>query len=203
MLLGKHSVRDTPSFSARRVAYVGERRPITLARTVLPVLARRADSRGRSWVRVRLPGRVLGAKRPPRAGWISAAKTRRSSTGWHIIVNRRLRKVLVYRAGRRVHTFRAIVGSSSTPTPRGAWFVEETVRLPGGHSGAPFALATSARSNVLQEFDGGPGQIALHGLRHVGGRLGTAVSHGCIRLANGTIAWLAHRIGPGVPVTIL
>ena len=68
--------------------------------------------------------------------------------------------------------------------------------------GAPFALALSARSNVLQEFAGGPGQIALHGLRNVGGVLGSAVSHGCVRLANDAMRWLNVRIGPGIPVTI-
>lgn len=36
----------------------------------------------------------------------------------------------------------------------------------------------------------------------VGGVLGSAVSHGCVRLANGTMRWLVLRIGPGVPVTI-
>ena len=40
-------------------------------------------------------------------------------------------------------------------------FVEEGVRLSGSASGGPFALATSARSEVLQEFEGGPGQIAV------------------------------------------
>ena len=68
--------------------------------------------------------------------------------------------------------------------------------------GAPYALALSARSYVLQEFDGGPGQIALHGLANVGGVLGTAVSHGCVRLDSDTMRWLVIRIGPGVPVTI-
>ena len=71
-----------------------------------------------------------------------------------------------------------------------------------GEPGGPFALATSARSNVLQEFEGGPGQIALHGLNNVGGTLGTAVSHGCVRLDTGAMRWLVARIGPGVPVTI-
>ncbi|MBA2361255.1 MAG: L,D-transpeptidase [Actinobacteria bacterium] len=52
------------------------------------------------------------------------------------------------------------------------------------------------------EFAGGPGQIALHGLRNVGGTLGTAVSHGCVRLDTGAMRWLAARITPGVPVTI-
>ena len=69
-------------------------------------------------------------------------------------------------------------------------------------SGAPFALALSARSNVLAEFDGGPGQTALHGVANIGGIPGTAVSHGCVRLATPDITWLAARIRPGVPVTI-
>jgi lipoprotein-anchoring transpeptidase ErfK/SrfK len=55
---------------------------------------------------------------------------------------------------------------------------------------------------VLQEFDGGPGQIALHGLMNIGGTLGSAVSHGCIRLGNDMMRWLVIRIGAGTPVTI-
>jgi lipoprotein-anchoring transpeptidase ErfK/SrfK len=70
-------------------------------------------------------------------------------------------------------------------------------------SGAPFALATSARSSVLQEFDGGPGQIALHGVGNLPGRMGTAASHGCIRLGDRAITWLARRIGAGVLVTVV
>ena len=73
--------------------------------------------------------------------------------------------------------------------------------LPGA-AGAPYALALSARSDVLQEFEGGPGQIALHGIANLGGTIGTAVSHGCVRLANRSITWLAARISAGVPVTI-
>ena len=68
--------------------------------------------------------------------------------------------------------------------------------------GGPYALALSARSNVLQEFEGGPGQIAIHGRENLGGTLGTAASHGCIRLATASIDWLAERIVPGTPVTI-
>ena len=95
-----------------------------------------------------------------------------------------------------------MVGKPSTPTPLGRFFVEEAVTLSQQASGAPYALALSARSNILQEFDGGPGQIALHGTNNIGGILGTAASHGCIRLDTPAITWLAARIGPGVPVTI-
>jgi lipoprotein-anchoring transpeptidase ErfK/SrfK len=56
---------------------------------------------------------------------------------------------------------------------------------------------------VLQEFEGGPGQIALHGLDNIGGQLGTAVSHGCIRMSDNAITWLAARIDPGTPITIV
>ena len=84
----------------------------------------------------------------------------------------------------------------------GVFFVEESVAMPPGSAGAPFALALSARSNVLQEFDGGPGQIAIHGIENLGGTLGTAASHGCIRLATHAITWLASHVGTGTPVTI-
>jgi lipoprotein-anchoring transpeptidase ErfK/SrfK len=94
------------------------------------------------------------------------------------------------------------VGTRAPPTPRGRFFVEEVVALRASDVGAPFAFALSARSNVLQEFDGGDGQIALHGLGNVGGVLGTAVSHGCVRLGAVALNWLVTRIGPGTPVSI-
>jgi lipoprotein-anchoring transpeptidase ErfK/SrfK len=95
-----------------------------------------------------------------------------------------------------------VVGKPSTPTPRGAFFVEEALALSSYEAGGPFALATSARSNVFQEFEGGPGQIGIHGTNNLSGAPGTAVSHGCIRLGTHAITWLARRIGAGVPLTI-
>ncbi len=97
--------------------------------------------------------------------------------------------------------FSAIVGTSSTPTPRGA-ARRGGRRAPRRRTGGPFALATSARSNVLQEFAGGPGQIALHGTSNLAGTLGTAASHGCVQLDNGAITWITGRIGGGVQLTI-
>ena len=185
------------------MAQVPAKRPMTGARTVMPLLGQSIDSTGGSWLNVRLPGRALKGPTPPASGWISAASTRTSATDWHIVVNLGARSVTVYRNGHKMRRYKAIVGKSSTPTPTGEFFVEENVRLPGGRPGAPFALATSARSKVFQEFEGGPGQIALHGLTNVGGTLGTAVSHGCVRLANRSISWLAARIKPGDPVTIV
>lgn len=202
-LLVAKSVRATPTGAGKPVALVNAKRPLTGARTVLPMLAQVQDDDGGFWLRVRLPGRALNRTAPPRTGWISASNTVGSSTPWHIVVDLGARRVVAYRDGRRMRSDRAIVGKSSTPTPRGEYFVEENVKLAAGHAGAPFALAISARSDVFQEFEGGPGQIALHGVSNIGGRLGSAVSHGCVRLADGTVTWLAARITPGVPVSIL
>lgn len=201
-LLGPHVVRGAPIRSAPRIATVGATRPITGVATVLPVLAAKTDAAGRAWLLVQLPGRVLHVRTPPASGWISATNTTQSSTPWHLVVDLAARRLVLYRGGRSLRSFSTIVGAPSTPTPTGTFFVEENVAMPGSTPGAPFALATNARSSVLQEFEGGPGQIAIHGVLNVGGTLGTAASHGCVRLGTADVTWLARRIGPGVPVTI-
>ena len=188
-----HVARARPNRGARRIEYVAPRRPLTGVRTVLPALG---HGKSRAWVRVRLPGRPNS-----HAGWIRTAHTRRTSTPWRVALDLSARRVTVYHGGLVQRRFRVVVGASYTPTPRGRFFVEEGVALPG-QTGGPFALATSARSNVLQEFEGGPGQIALHGTDGLAGALGSASSHGCIRLSSGAIGWLARRVGGGVPLTI-
>jgi lipoprotein-anchoring transpeptidase ErfK/SrfK len=197
VVLDGHVARSRPSLSGHRIGYVAPRRPLTHVRTVLPQVGRPVARGGRRWARVRLPGRPNG-----HTGWIRITRTRSASTGWHIKVKLSSRRVTVYHSGRVARRFRAVVGAPATPTPRGNFFVEEALALSPRAHGGPFALASSARSNVLQEFDGGPGQIALHGTGNLGGTLGTAVSHGCIRLSPNAITWLAHRIGGGIPLTI-
>jgi lipoprotein-anchoring transpeptidase ErfK/SrfK len=197
VLLATHIALSAPRRGAARLRVVAARRPITNEQTVLPVIAHAVDGTGTRWLRVRLPGRPNG-----RAGWIERSGTRARVTDIHIVVEISRRRITVYRHAHLVRTFRAIVGKPSTPTPRGEYFVEEAVALPSNEVGAPFALALSARSEVYQEFAGGPGQVAIHGLANVGGTLGTAVSHGCLRLDAAAMSWLVIRAGPGVPVTI-
>ena len=197
VLLNGHVARARPSLSGRRLEYVSSRRPLTHVRTVLPVIGRRVMRGGRSWVHVRLPGRPSG-----HTGWIRGGQTRRASTEWRIRLKLSSRRVTVYHGGRVARRFRAIIGTRSTPTPRGRFFIEEALALSPGAHGGPFALATSARSSVLQEFEGGPGQIALHGTNYLPGTLGTAASHGCIRLSPRAITWLARRLAGGTPLTV-
>jgi lipoprotein-anchoring transpeptidase ErfK/SrfK len=197
VLFKSHKVVSALHSRRSRRSTVRASRPITGGQTVLPVVGHATTKSGARWLRVMLPGRPNGRK-----GWIAQRGTVLTRTSWRLVVRTSSRRVLVYRRGRLVRSFLAVVGKPSTPTPHGRFFVEESVRMLPGSAGAPFALALSARSNVLQEFDGGPGQIAMHGVANLGGTPGTAVSHGCVRLANRNIRWLAARIAPGVPLTI-
>jgi lipoprotein-anchoring transpeptidase ErfK/SrfK len=183
-----------PSAGAPRAGKVSATTPITDESTVLPVVGIY-----KQWLLVRLPGRPAG-----RTGWVDqSSATTRSVTHWHLVVDTASRRIAAYRDGHRVRIFKVVVGKAGTPTPAGEFFVEERVTLAPSAVGAPYALALSARSSVLQEFDGGPGQIAIHGLENVGGVPGTAVSHGCLRLDTTALRWIVAHIGPGVPVTIV
>jgi lipoprotein-anchoring transpeptidase ErfK/SrfK len=196
-LLSPQVAHQDPSTASAAVAPVADHRPITGEATTLPVLSRVIATGGAQWLHVMLPGRPDGL-----SGWIHQAGTRLLVTPWRIVVDLAARRVKAYRDGVLGGDFKAVVGKPSTPTPTGEFFVEEVLRMAPSEPGGPYALALSARSNVLQEFEGGPGQIAIHGRENLGGTLGTAASHGCVRLATASIDWLAARIVAGTPVTI-
>jgi lipoprotein-anchoring transpeptidase ErfK/SrfK len=197
VLLTAHAARRAPEAGSPQVALVAARRPITGEQTTLPVITRAIGPGGAQWLHVMLPGRPDGL-----TGWIAQQGTRPLVTPWRIVVDLAARRVKAYRDGDLARSFQAVVGKPSTPTPAGEFFVEEVLEMAPAEPGGPFALALSARSNALREFEGGPGQIAIHGREDLGGTLGAAESHGCIRLATASIDWLAARIGPGTPVTI-
>jgi lipoprotein-anchoring transpeptidase ErfK/SrfK len=197
VLLTDHGAHQAPETGSPLLALVPARRPITGEATTLPVLSQALAADGTRWLHVMLPGRPNGS-----SGWIARTGTRAQVTPWQLVIDSAARRVRAYRDGHLTKTFSAVVGKPSTPTPTGRFFVEEVLRMSSGEPGGPFALALSARSNVLQEFEGGPGQIAIHGRENLGGTLGSAASHGCVRLATASIDWLATRVSPGTPVTI-
>jgi lipoprotein-anchoring transpeptidase ErfK/SrfK len=197
ILLGDHVAHASASTGARVIEPVAGVRPLTKVRTVLPVMGLVTGKDGNRWYHVRLPGRPSG-----HTGWILADQTIRSSTEWRLVVDVSARHVEAYRDGIAVRGFSAVVPKPATPTPYGEFFVEEAEKIAPHDVGGPYALAISARSDIFQEFEGGPGQIAIHGTNGLSDPLGSAASHGCIRLAPSAVTWLAHRIGAGVPVTV-
>ena len=91
------------------------------------------------------------------------------------------------------------------PTPRGLFAVAERVRQPdpNGFLG-PWALLLTAHSDALARFEGGPGTVAIHGRAgtSLSDPLGSARSHGCIRIDNSAVSFLARVAREGTPVLI-
>jgi lipoprotein-anchoring transpeptidase ErfK/SrfK len=193
------AARSAPRRDARRIARVTTRAAWDGGRVGLLVLGARHDKSGRLWVRVQLPERPNG-----RAGWIDSDYTKLSRTPWRIAIDRGRRRAVVFRAGRPVRSWRVVVGKPSTPTPRGLFAVYERVRQPAGSELGPWALQLTAHSNTLMNYGGGPGRVALHGRSGplLSDPLGSARSHGCIRMQNRIVSWLAARVRPGTPVEI-
>ena len=154
------------------------------------------DAHGEQWLEVLLPGRP-----DSHTGWIEASAV---SPGDRLADRRPPHHAAgrgVCPRPRRPHLPRGRRQALDPDADRA--FLRRGDGSPSPGSGAPFALALSARSNALAQFDGGPGQVALHGIANIGGTPGTAVSHGCVRLTTADIAWLGEHISSGVPVTIL
>ncbi len=165
----------------------------------LMVLGSRASSSGRLWLRVAVPSRPNGS-----TAWIDRDAVQLVRTRWRVRINRSERRLTVLRSGRAVRSARVVIGAPSTPTPRGRFAIYERVRQPRDAVIGPWALHLTAYSRVLHSYDGGPGRIALHG--RAGGLLadplGSARSHGCVRMPDALVSWLALRLRGGVPVDI-
>ncbi len=160
----------------------------------LLVLARPRARDDRCWVLVRLPWRPNNT-----AGWINAKLVLIARTPWRIVVSTARRTLTLYRAGRPVRTISVVVGKPSTPTPVGLFAIVWAIPWHPTDFLGSWVLELTAHSDVLQQFDGGDGTVGIHGR---GGAslldpLGTAASHGCIRLANDSIDWLVATVGPG------
>jgi lipoprotein-anchoring transpeptidase ErfK/SrfK len=91
------------------------------------------------------------------------------------------------------------------PTPPGRYFVKELL-MPTAKTDAlygPFALGLSGFSDRqgARDFKGGDGVVAIHGTDD-DSSIGKRVSHGCIRVANDVITYLAETVPMGTPVDI-
>lgn len=169
----------------------------------LLVLRAARDRNGRCWLLVRLPSRPNDAR-----GWVRADRVALRSTHWRVVVSLRARTLTVYNGGSRSRRFRVVIGKPSTPTPRGLFSIVGAFRLNPAEFLGAYVLPLTAHSDALREFEGGDGRVGIHGR---GGAslldpLGSARSHGCIRMSNRPIKWLVHRIGagalPGIPVLV-
>jgi lipoprotein-anchoring transpeptidase ErfK/SrfK len=165
--------------------------------TVLGVLSavRGADCEPR-WYHVQLPLKPNGS-----TGYVRAADVDLLPVRTRIVADLSERKVTLYRAGRKVLEVPAAIGSPSTPTPVGRFYVNQ--RLRALDSSGPFGLGgvgISAFSEVLTDWvQGGP--IAIHGTNRPDS-IGRAASTGCLRVRNDVLDPIFRLALPGTPVVI-
>ncbi|MEH3052413.1 MAG: L,D-transpeptidase [Patulibacter minatonensis] len=155
---------------------------------------------GDLWLDVRVQGRPNG-----RHGWIRADHVGLSRTPYRIEVRRATKTLTLLRSGRKVRTIKVVVGALETPTPAGWFSVADKLELTDDdHFLGSWVLPLTGYSDVLQTFDGGIGQVALHGRGGASLRqpVGTAASHGCVRIENRQIDRIAATIPTGTPVVI-
>jgi lipoprotein-anchoring transpeptidase ErfK/SrfK len=190
--------RKEPSGAAARVATLKpygswNGGPVVLA------IAEVRDIDGVRWLRVRLPLRPNGS-----SGWLQEDSVEVRRLRYRVEVSRRARTLTLLRDGARVASTRVVIGAAATPSPTGTFAVLEVVRQPKGSLLGPWALHLTAHSTVLDNYGGGPGRVALHGRSGTLRRdpLGSARSHGCIRMPNAFVARLHDVAVEGTPVII-
>ena len=97
------------------------------------------------------------------------------------------------------------VARDNAPTPLGRYYTTEIIRPPAPDSvyGA-FAYGLSGFSDTFVTFNGGPGQLGIHGTNDPDS-IGTNVSSGCIRLHNDDITRMVEelKVTAGVPVEVI
>jgi lipoprotein-anchoring transpeptidase ErfK/SrfK len=149
------------------------------------------------WVQAYIPERPNES-----TAWIPASDVTISFVPDHIVVSLSARQLTLYHDNTPVFQTPVAPGAPSSPTPTGSFFVAYIVKLtdPGGPYG-PYALGTSAFSNTYYSFEGGPGQVGIHGTDQPW-VIGSYASHGCVRLPNPAITAVAQQILPGTPVEI-
>lgn len=168
------------------------------AQTLL--VLRSAEHGGRMWLRVLLASRPNGS-----TAWVPRDHVELSRVRHWVVISTGKRRVTVYHRGKRVRGFRAVVGARRTPTPRTLAAIYERNRQPNPKAFlGPWSLALTAVSNVYENYGGGPGRVAVHGRAGASLRdpLGSARSHGCVRIANRDVRYMARTLPPGTPVRI-
>lgn len=157
-----------------------------------------AEATSRGWLQVVLPTRPNGA-----TGWVPALTVAITKTPFRVFVDLPERTLRVEEDGAEVFETTVAIGTEENPTPTGGSFITELIRnRKSSGSYGPYAFGLALHSNTLSEFNGGPGQVGIHGT-NTPATIGQAVSHGCVRLRNADITKMVDLALPlGVPVFI-
>jgi len=158
---------------------------------VLPVVQQGGD-----WLLVQLPTRPNGA-----TGWIRARDAVLDTRTDRVDVDLATRTLVWTRRGVVQLVAPVAIGAPASPTPPGDLFVTDVLpATPGSEYGA-WVIALDAHSDAFTEFEGGDPRIAIHGTNDPSS-IGRAVSAGCVRVDDATLATLAAGLEPGTVVVV-
>jgi hypothetical protein len=150
------------------------------------------------WINVYLPIRPNGS-----TGYVKAADVILSPHDWRIEVRLGEFNLKVYEGEELFLDAPIAIAKDNTPTPGGLYYTTELLQPPDPNGAyGTYAYGLSGFSDVLTSFNGGPGQLGIHGTNQPE-LIGTQVSSGCIRLRNEDIDQLAPVLPLGVPVEII
>ena len=127
-----------------------------------------------------------------------------------LTVSRDGRIVRYFKRGKLVKTYRVAVGSAEYPTPTGR-FVVQTMQVdppwnvPNSEWAGDLAGETipggDPQNPLVARWIGFNGSVGFHGTASTGS-LGSAASHGCVRMAPADVIDLYKRVKIGTPVLV-
>jgi lipoprotein-anchoring transpeptidase ErfK/SrfK len=154
-------------------------------------------SRDGRWGRVQIP-----YVSPRRSGWIPIQRLEHRTTWVSVHVDVSRRRITVFRSDVELFSAPAAVGAPSSPTPPGHYFVTDRVPFYTGHYLGSFAFGISGIQPNLPAGWSGGNQLAIHGTSNPSS-IGQAVSAGCMRVAEATLAKLKPLLAFGTPVVVV
>jgi|GEM_PF-752030 len=155
-----------------------------------------AGEPGDPWAKVYVPARPNGT-----TAWVQTSQFNWSSSNRMLQINVSTNTVTVFEGNNVLLTTAAVLGKSSSPTPRANGWVEEIMAGPSAAYG-PRLISLGIYSDALNSFGGSVPKIALHGTNNPG-LMGQYASNGCIRVPNDVISQIAGMMPIGSKVQIV
>jgi lipoprotein-anchoring transpeptidase ErfK/SrfK len=194
---------NVPSVAARvspdpnaRVIHTFADRDVLGSPQVFDLLSEVRGTGGSRWYKALLPIRPNGS-----TGYIPGKSLSVGSTTYRLAIDRSKFTLRLFDGCRRVKTFKVGIGTGSTPTPVGRFYLTGLYRPPDPTTiYGVYVYTLSGFSEVLTNWRLG-GIVGLHGTNDPSS-IGRQSSHGCIRMNNSDILQLERILPLGTPVVI-
>jgi lipoprotein-anchoring transpeptidase ErfK/SrfK len=134
-------------------------------------------------------------------GWIPLRGLQQRSTSLSVDVDLSRHRLVVERRGQVLFGARAAIGSPSSATPTGRYFVTDRVPFPSGGALGTYAFGISGIQPNLPAGWSGGNQLAIHGTDDPSS-IGRSVSAGCVRVPADVLRRLIPLLRLGTPVVI-